>query len=321
MSHSVAFPIAASIRHAIEHIKEPHAPTRAVFAVIDNEEIVALGKPVEATVNLTADLAAVRKRIADDKIGACFIIVKLEEKRFEQLMYIPEGVKPKTKMLYATSAVYLRNETHLPVGTDTHIVNADEINPTLFGRDIETERKELMNEHEKAKAEIAQLDPTPAPSGMPGVANPIDEAGRAAVAQFKAKEIRAATFTVSPKGIHVDKTLPKSTSNKDLVSVIPDNQPRFAIVHWTEEKIVLLYVCPSTCKPKDRMPYASTKASFVAQLGHQEVKATKSVETDSPLEIESAVNDALTAPALEGEVKPIAPKSVMPKGPRMLMPN
>jgi hypothetical protein len=321
MSHAVAFPLAASIREAVAMIKEPHVPIRAVFAVIENEEIVALGKPVEATVNLTSDLSALRKRIADDKIGACWIILKLDEKRFEQIMYVPDGIKPRIKMMYATSAVNLRNETHLPIGSDTHVVNADEINPTLFGRDIEQERVELRTDKEKIQAELAQLPVAPAPSGLPGVANPIDDAGRAAVAQFKAKEIRAASFTVSTKGIHVDKTLPNGSTNKELVAAVPENQPRFVIVHWTDDKSVLLYVCPASCKPKERMPYASTKASFVAQLSHQDVKASKSIETDSPGEIETAVNDALNAPALEDDVKPIAPKPVMPKGPRMLMPN
>ena len=102
---------------------------------------------------------------------------------------------------------------------------------------------------------------------------------------------------------------------------MPENQPRFVIVHWTEGKSVLLYICPSGCKPKERMPYASTKASFVAQLGHQEVKCDKSIETDEPAELEATVNDALNAPVLADDVKPIAPKAVMSKGPRMLMPN
>jgi hypothetical protein len=321
MSHAVAFPLAASIREAVSQIKEAHIPIRAIFAVIENEEIVAFGRPVEATVNLTSDLAEVRARIAKDSIGACWIILKLYEKRFEQIMYIPDGIKPRIKMMYATSAVNLRNETHLPVGTDTHVVNAEEINPTLFGRDIEAERVELRTDKEKIQAELAQMPVAPTPSGLPGVANPLDEEGRAAVQQFKANAIRAATFTVSPKGIHVDKTLPNGSSNADLVAACPETQPRFVIVHWTEGKTVLLYICPSGCKPKERMPYASSKASFVAQLGHQEVKCGKSIETDTPAELEATVSDALQAPALEDDVKPVAPKPVMTKGPRMLMPN
>lgn len=324
MSITLTFPIAGPLREALDHMKDPLSTTRAVMVVVDNETLALHGNPVEATEELTHDLAKVRAQLNEQNAGGCaFVIVKLEEKQFAQIMLIPEGTKPKVKMQYAGSSAHLREESRLAIATDTHVVKVDEILPTLFGRDIAAERQELRSDKEKIQVEIAAMEIAPQkPVGLPGVANPLDDDALVAVQDVKLKKLRAAIFTVHAKGVSVDKTLPiASTATADWTSLLPAEEPRFVLLTWRDDaaSTVLVYVCPEGCKPRIKMPYASSKASFVAQINHQDVKLRKSIEVGSTDGIDSVIEEHLSGPQLEDDVKPIAPKSIMPKGPRMLI--
>lgn len=322
MSIALNFPIATPLRESMDAMKQPLALTRALVVTIDNETLVLSGTPVEATTDLGADLATIRKQLTVDHCA--FVLIKLDEKQFSLVMYIPEGTKPKVKMQYAGSSAHLRDASLLAIGTDTHIVHLDELAPTLFGRDIVAERKELMTSDEVVRAEIDKMEIAPQkPVGLPGVANPLEEEALVAVLDLKQKKLRAATFVVTAKGtIAVEKKSPLGSSDDaaSWASLLSAEEPRFAIINWKDtDSVVLLYVCPEGCKPKLKMPYATSKASFVAQLAHQELKPKKSVEVGSVADAATAIEEALNAPQLDEEVKPIAPRSIMPKGPRMLI--
>ncbi|CUG91607.1 G-actin binding protein, putative [Bodo saltans] len=321
MSLTLAFPLGDSLRDALDKFKEPLAVIRAVIVGIDNETLVLHGAPIEATENLTSDLAAVRKIMPLDVPR--FVMVKLEEKSFAEILYVPEGTKPKVKMLYAGSSAHLREQSRLAIATDTHVISVDEINPTLFGRDIEAERVELRTEKEKIKEEIAKMEIAPQRSAVElpaGTQQPLNAAAIDVVIAIKDKKLRAATFKLEGAEIVVDKTVDiAETSHESWISILPAEEPRFAVINFREDAIILLYLCPDSCKPKVKMPYAASKGSFTRQLTHLEAKPKKSVETSSAKGVDAVIDEALDAPQLEDDAKPIAPKSIMPKGPRMCM--
>lgn len=327
MALILTFPLADPLRAALDKMRDNLSTIRAVIVTVESEVLVLKGEPFEATLSLDADLAKVREFITKEALSCCFVLVKLDEKKFNQVMFVADGTKPKVKMQYASSAAHLRESSRFAIPTDIHIVAVDEINAALFGRDVAAERPEMMTEKEKLVEEISKMEvATQKPQGMPGVATPLDDAALTALQAFRQGDVQALSFTVHAKGISVDGTMKKEDKHEEWVKLIPEAQPRFVLIHWGAEAgegpakdVVLVYICPAGCKPKDRMPYASTKASFVAQVGHQEIKLRKSVETDDASSAEATVKEALTAPQLEEDVKPIAPKSVMPKGPRMLM--
>lgn len=322
MSLTLAFPLADPLREALDKFKEPLATMRAVIVGIDNETLVLHGEPIEATENLTADLTAVRKVMPVDVPR--FVMIKLEEKSFSEVMFVPEGTKPKVKMLYAGSSAHLREVSRLAIGTDIHVVSVDEINPTLFGRDIQAERAELRTEKEKIAQELATMEVAPQRSAIElpaGVQSPLNPAGIEAVLGIKDKKLRAATFKLDGGNTLLDKTAAYAEDDaaESWLKLLPEDEPRFAVINFKNDAIVLLYLCPDGCKPKVKMPYAATKASFVSQLTHLETKPKKSVETNSAKGADILIDEALNGAQLEDDAKPIAPKSVMPKGPRMLI--
>ncbi|KAJ1655324.1 hypothetical protein GGF44_002968 [Coemansia sp. RSA 1694] len=62
----------------------------------------------------------------------------------------------------------------------------------------------------------------------------------------------------------------KDTTLEDLVDELPDNAPRYLVLSYRYEHqdkrvsypLVLVYYCPGTARPADRMLYASTQQHF-----------------------------------------------------------
>lgn len=318
MALSVDFAIDEKLQQALTTMKGD-VKLRATIATIENERIQLFNEPLAATDNIADDLAEVRKAIAAGKIEACFVVVRVDDKTFGQVMLVPEGSKPKIRMIYASSAAHLRKDSGLAISTDTHASSIDEITPKLFGRDDAESKRELMSEQEKEKEAIEKMPVAPAPTAMAGVACPLSEGATKAIAAFNEKKALAVTLTVTPKNIELDQTIPAEGALEDVVKAVPENVPRFIVTRF-EEKVFLAYVVPPTAKPKERMPYASTKASLLSQLAANDCKIEKKVEIDEAKEMLEAMKEALQACDLSDEPKPTAPKAPLgAKGPRMLI--
>lgn len=318
MALSVDFAIDEKLQQALTAMKGD-AKIRSAIAVIESERIQLYKDTLAATTNIADDMADVRKAIVDGKIEACFIVVRVDDKTFGQIMLVPEGSKPKTRMIYASSSAHLRKESGLAISSDTHASSVEEITAKLFGHDDDESKRELMSEKEKEQETIAKMPTAPAPTAMAGVGCPLSEEATKAIADFNDKKFMAITLIVNPKNIDLDKTIPVDAKLEDVVAAVPDNTPRF-IVMMFQEKVFLAYVVPPTAKPKERMPYASTKASLLSQLDANKCKVEKRVEIDEAKEMGDAMKEALEVCDLKDDVKPVAPKApVGAKGPRMLM--
>jgi hypothetical protein len=318
MALSVDFAIDEKLQLALTAMKGD-AKIRSAIAVIESERIQLYKDTLAASANIADDMADVRKAISDGKIEACFVVVRVDETSFGQIMLVPEGSKPKTRMIYASSSAHLRKESGLAISTDTHASSVDEVTAKLFGHDTAESKRELMNEKEKEQESIAKMPVAPAPTAMAGVGCPLSEEATKAVADFNDKKLMAITLAVNPKNIDLDKTIPAEGKLADVVAAIPDNTPRFIVV-WFQEKVFLAYIVPPTAKPKERMPYASTKASLLSQLDANKCKVEKRVEIDEAKEMEESMKEALEVCDLKDDVKPVAPKAPLGvKGPRMLM--
>lgn len=317
MSLAVTFSLSSELKAQLSEMKQNDA-IRAVICVIESETMVPLGNPIPATVNLEDDLSAVRKTLMERSVPACFVVVKPESTKYSLLLFTPEGIKPKLKMMYASSAAHLRNESHLPIGADTHIGSVAEISAALYGRNVAKDREEMLTDSEKLKKELEALPVAPQAQNLPGVHTEIEKKDEL-LGEFLDGTAKALLFQVTPKSvIEKDKSFSPSTATSDIIAALPTTAPRFLLISW-DGKPVLVYVCPESCKPKERMNYAASKASFVAQIKKAGVKLEKSVETDSPASVESSVTEALTAAPLQEEAKPIAPKPSAQKGFKMLM--
>lgn len=317
MALSVSFALADCLKDALHSMKHD-GKYRALLAVIDQESI-KLVKAFDQSESIGADLEVVRKAITDDKIEACFVVVRIAEKEFGQVLMVPDTVKPKIRMLYASSSAHLRNASGLPIGSDTHATKVDDLTPAIFNQ-TEEETRSMMTEKEKIREKMDAMPLAPAPSAMAGVGCPLSEGAKKAGESFSTGDFRAATFTVGPAGIDIEKSFPKDASTSDIIEGVPADQPRYIVLSW-EGKTLLVYVCPPGTKPKERMPYASSKASFISQIGNVGVKFDRRIETDEVKNLEEAIAEALQDVDFKDLPDTAAPPKahMMQKGPRMLI--
>ncbi|KAH9577514.1 Actin-depolymerizing factor homology domain [Trypanosoma melophagium] len=338
---TVNFKVDSALENALKSFREEYALIRAVIVTIDDEVMHLHGNPVEATTNLEADLAKVREVITADKLEAAFIIVKLKKGEFAQVSFCVEGIKPKVRMVYATGAGHLSEASGLPHLAREHVGRVADLVPSLFAKETESTRADLMTEGEKIRLAIDKMEVAPNPVAMPGVDMPLTEAGALELEKFGRGEVFALTFTVEPDKILLDKKLDKvkeiesSTNASTALSfvidavkaLIPADHPRFVVLRCPVDdnttKAMMVYICPSTCKARELMVYASSKASFLLQAKNHGVKFARRMELDSTDELRSAIEDALLLGAeLEDENpedKPAPPRPVGSKGPRMLI--
>lgn len=315
MALSVDFALGDGLKNALHEMKHDNK-YRALIAVIEQENIQLL-KTVDVTDSLTNDLESVRKVIDSEKVEACFVVVRLNDKEFGQVLLVPDTVKPKTRMLYASSSAHLRNSSGLPIGSDTHAIKVADLTPALFSR-TEEETKQMMTEKEKLKEKIDAMPVAPATTAMAGVGCPLTPEAIKAVEAFSADEAKAATFTVSQSNITVDKTFPKDATTEAIISGVPADQPRYILIK-SDGKVFLVYVCPGNLKPKERMLYAASKNSFIAEMGSRGIKFERRLEIDDINTIEQSIAESLQEVDLPKDV-PVAPKAnMMQKGPRMFM--
>lgn len=320
MAMSVGFKLEASLEEALGHFKVSESQ-RGLVIVIDGEVLKLQHGPTAKTSDFAQDLTDLRTVVK--ALPAAFTLLRVDDKKeYALVIVMPETAKPKTKMIYASSALHLRNASHLGTCAEIQIDTVDALNPKLFGQDTEEQKRELMTEKEKIKEEMAKLETAPQnPTGgsaLPGVGAKLDEATLQAAKDFHAKKLRGFVAYIDGAAIKLEFSAPFDQPRAAVVSKLPADKPRYAVIHWEDDKAVLVYVCPGSCKPKERMPYASMKPGFIAQLNHVEIKLAKNIETDDPAEVEAAVALRL-AEHTEDEMKPVAPAKVANKGPRMLI--
>ena len=234
MALKVEFALEQALQDALAGLKT-NEKVRAVVAVIKDEVLKLHGEPTALTENLANDLASVRSSIQSGSADACFVIVRIEKRGFVQVIFVPDTVKPAVRMVYATSATHLRAESHLAIPNDTHITKLDELVAALFDVQAEEDKEKLMTDSEKAKQEIGKMlkeDLKTAPKKAPlaGVAMPLNEEANDATDRFVDGKNSALIFTVGTKNILLEKEFPTGASKADVVSALPETEPRFVLI-------------------------------------------------------------------------------------------
>lgn len=203
-----------------------------------------------------------------------------------------------------------------------------DIQPSLFVRHKTAEdREELMTDGERMKAAIAKMEVVPQPTTLPGVAIPLSKESIGALQLYRTGAVAAVSLKVTPDCICVDRVLDAFGGLSAVKTILPAQEPRFVLARYAREgqsepagQLVMVYLCPSACKPREKMYYASGRAFFLSQLSDLGIKFVRRVETDSCDDFITDVVDAFEAPALVEEMaRPRPAQPVMSKGPRMLI--
>ncbi|KEG12349.1 putative G-actin binding protein, putative,twinfilin [Trypanosoma grayi] len=327
---TVNFNLETPLQEAFKSFREGSAPIRALIVTVDNEVMRLHGKPIEATPNVSDDLVKVQQRLTADQTPAAFIVIKLQEGEFAQVSYCAEGIKPKVRMLYAAGAGHLAEASGLKNLRKEHAVRVQDIALPLLAKETANSRAELMTEKEKLRVVMDKMELAPAPVAMPGVTMPLDDESVQLLQKLRCGELAAVTFSVKAENIVAEKSLPSKDGVSSLSSVIdavkglvPADKPRFVVLRCPAgdaAKTVMVYICPSTAKPREKMLYSSSKSSFVEQAKHHGVVLARRLELDSADELKSAVEDAvLDSMGNDVAERPVPPKAAAAKGPRMLI--
>uniref|UniRef100_A0A0A9X402 Uncharacterized protein C17H9.11 n=1 Tax=Lygus hesperus TaxID=30085 RepID=A0A0A9X402_LYGHE len=117
--------------------------------------------------------------------------------------------------------------------------------------------------------------------------------------RFAKCNIHTITFKVELGVVEVDKKLDQVDYLEEVVKHIPADRPRFVLTHHgkscePQRMIpVLVYICPLTCTPKERMTYAASKACFLRCAKQHAGTFHHRIDVGSRDEFIAGVHDAL----------------------------
>lgn len=298
---------------------------QAVIAIVENEVVKAQAEPFNSTCNLGKDCEEIRKRLRASNLKCAYIVLLASTNQPALIVYVNDNAKPKDRMMYSTGSSHMQEAVRVSSAYCVQCSTIDEIRPELFREHETTEgREELMTESERTHAQIAKMEVAPQPSVLPGVSTPITDEGDDLMTKFAKREVETVTFKIEDSKICVDKKVTDKKGLGEVVAILPADHPRYVITRFSpqalkEEKCVLIYVCPQACKPREKMPYASTKASFMTYAHKHGIKFDRSIESSAVNELVQTAEDAFVALEDDTNTAPRAPKTTTPKGPRMLI--
>ncbi|CAD2214982.1 Cofilin/tropomyosin-type actin-binding protein, putative [Angomonas deanei] len=296
----------------------------AIVAVASNE-IIQENFFIQSK-DLTKSCDAVREHLVKEGLTCAYIVVRVADSQPSLVVYVSDSAKPRDRMVYSSGASNMRDIVRVSSTLTVQASAPEEIKPELFVRkESAAGREDLMTASEKMNDRLSKMEVAPQPSILPGVATPVTKAVDQALDAFAKGEVATVTFKIENGNIDVDKQIKGEKGLNTIVPVLPDDHPRYIITRFTpkalkEEKSVMIYVCPGACPPKEKMPYASSKAPFVAYLSGKKVTLDRRVECGEVSEMIQTVEDHFVDVDFgEEEAAPHPPKPAMAKGPRMLI--
>ncbi|KAH8607359.1 putative Cofilin tropomyosin type actin binding protein [Trypanosoma vivax] len=299
----VNFDLDPVLQAAFKNFGEKSSNVRALIVTINDELAKLQGQPIESTANRNEDLIKVRDAIVSEELVAAFVFIRMKEGEFAQITFCSDNAKPKVRITYSSGAASLLESSGLQQATriKRHVTLADDICETLLIGGEQENREELMTEKEKMEAAFSKMELAPAVVALPGVSMPIAEEGVLALKKLVRGELRGLTFHIVEEKIKLDKTVETVPSPPSLLSLtdavaalIPSDQPRIAVLRpsTASEEVIMVYSCPGSCKPRERMMYSTCKSSFVQQAQQHGVKFMRRVEVSGGEELRDVVLEA-----------------------------
>ncbi|EPY27756.1 PTK9 protein tyrosine kinase 9 [Strigomonas culicis] len=298
---------------------------QTVIAIVDNEIVKMQAEPFNSTCNLSKDCDEIRKRLRAANLKCAYIVLLVSTNQPALIIYVSDTAKPRDRMMYSTGSNHMQEAVQVSSAYCVQCSAIDEIGPELFrGSESGKRREDLMTESERMTARIAKMEVAPPPSVLPGVSTPITDEGDDLMTKFAKREVETVSFKIEDSRICADAKVVGDKGLQAAAAILPADHPRYVITRFTPaataavEKCVLIYVCPQACKPREKMPYASSKASFMTYAHKHGIKFDRSIEVSAVSELVQTAEDAFVA--LEDDsAAPRAPKATAPKGPRMLI--
>lgn len=327
----IEFQLEEKLREELRKVRN----VNALLIDIRREQLHLLSDPIRVDGDASKVLAEVRRRLqAEDSLAAYVVVTLTNPDGFTVISYVSDRTPAKQRMLYSSGLSYLQEQVAQEGGgAPVETAQASEISaimPSLLRRVItQEERESLMTESERRHAEIARMEVAPQPAGLPGLEVQLPEACQELISKFSKDLVDTLTFHVVNGTVEVDKKITESDARSGgslapVRALLPEDSPRFVLTRYTpaeapREQIVMAYVCPSSCPPKLKMAYASSKAAFMAQLDRLRVRVDKRVESGDVDEFIEDVEAAFVKVDMTVKPRPHAPAPIQSKGHRMLI--
>lgn len=329
---NVKYKLDDSLVAALQQISSD-ASVGPLLVVMQDEVMKPLAPAGRTLGSVQKDLDAVRKRIHGDNIMCVFVVVRVAPNEIGVITYVNDDAKPRDRLMYSSGTAHLQDAVKAPRVLSAQTSVVDGIKPTMFQRtETDAGREELMTESERRNAEIAKMEVAPQPSCLPGVSMKVSKDAaevQETLSKFADGQVDAASFKMDGEALSLDRKVSGVAPGSELEAakeMLPADQPRFVLTYATKSAKqgggrapVMVYVCPDSCKPKEKMTYASTKASFVKMTAEKGIQFYRRIETSGRDEFISTVQyymeDVEDVPE-----EPRAPaKPAGAKGPRMLI--
>jgi len=314
MSHSVKFPFTSKLTTALDDVRAGRCTDQLLIVRIAGEFVdldSTLPDPSKFSVGHAKAPYFLLSRTADDNA------------KWALLCYVPDSCPPKERMLSASCVPHVRKECGLNVYKEVRVNDEEDVVPTLAT--IHTVKGAAeKGGPSSAAAEIQptaeNLAPRPIAGMSHGLSVAMSEGATAAVSALLSKQTQSLTLRIDKEKVVVE---PAGLS---------ESYPSFHVAWAAGEvgEMKCFFMCPSGCKVKERMIFASSKSSVIDQLQSLGCSFEKCQECGEIAEVTDALAKKDTSlqkegpkglTSTEGIAAPVAPaRPKRPgKGPAVLI--
>ncbi|KAF2229024.1 actin depolymerizing protein [Viridothelium virens] len=297
---------------------------RGLLAGITNESLVPVSTVPSTSPSFLDDLANLTSLLSPT--SAAYILLRRDanpnsssssSSSFVAITFVPDAAPVRTKTLFASTRLTLLRD-----------LGVEHFPETLFATTLEELTREGWLRHEAHLGLAAPL--TEEERSLVGVKEEEEREGSGGTGVRRGHVSSGVSFPIKEEAVGalrglgegggegglvqlkidvasetIDLVSTSSATPHSLASAISSSEPRYSFYRYSEtssesgsdQPVVFIYTCPSESKIKERMLYASSRASIIAIAASEAgIEVSKKLEATNP--------DEITAQTLHDEFNP-----------------
>lgn len=269
----------------------------AVIVQLENEALVQVGNPLPSDPDVAVTLESVRSALTAASADAALVVLNAPSNASPTIIsYVGDATRPKQRLMYSSAVTTVQEALRVHCST-AQVTEIEEIAPTVVKhKETGAARLALMTESERHREEVNKMEVAPQSTSMPGVSVRLSKTAEDLLEKFAQGGLAGAVFKIEKEQVEVDAEV-ASGGLSAVLAALSGAEPRFVFAQYTPEgesaeQPIMLYLCPSACKPREKMMYASSRAAFLAVANDKGIVPAKRVEAGDKDEIEEVVRDA-----------------------------
>ncbi|KAI9782320.1 MAG: Twinfilin-1 [Peltula sp. TS41687] len=280
---------------------------RGLLAGIEKEQLVALEAIPSHSAEFSSDLKGLTSLLKDNE--AAYVILRRYEEAtdgYVAITYVPDTANVRQKMLFASSRLTLVRELGIERFRETLFATTkDDLTAEGFQSHDKheslnaplTEEEKTLEDVKQAEAEASRGTSARSSHVNHGMNFPMSEEAATALTNLKESEENLVQLRIDLPTEQIELAKSSMCDADDISQAISEDEPRFSFYRYTHEfeaqhlsPIFFVYTCPSGAKIKERMVYASARASVIAYASYEAgLEVQKKLEASSPSEITEAI--------------------------------